>query len=148
MNCLRQGLAALLLGAASLPLLADDVRCLQSTGSGKPIRLSLTLLSDEQGQHRTGYVRYAGQPDSLPLVFKSSEILDDEEGENQGRPWEYLSTWLEILPAEERIGGRYSFHHQGAVLFDFQYLNLRSGKTYHFAEDRDALDELNTCVWP
>lgn len=133
---------ALLLGVASLPLAADQVRCLQSSDGGKAIRLSLTLFSEES---RAGAVRYAGQADSLPLVLKGTEVVDEVEG---GRPWEFVSTWLEVLPDEERIGGRYSFHHQGAVLFDFHYHNLRTGRTYRFEEDRDALDETDTCTWP
>lgn len=112
---------------------------------GKPIRLSLTLFTTEQGEwSRAGSVLYASQADSLPIVFKSSEVVDEVEG----RPWEYLSTWLEVLPDEERIGGRYSFHHQGAVAFDFQYMNLRTGKTFHFEENPALLNAYNSCSWP
>ena len=97
--------------------------------------MSLTLFTTEQGEwSRAGSVLYAGQADSLPIVFKSSDVVDEVEG----RPWEHLSTWLEVLPDEERIGGRYSFHHQGAVVFDFQYRNLRTGKTFHFEETRQC----------
>jgi len=53
-----------------------------------------------------------------------------------------------VLPDEERIGGRYSFHHQGAVVFDFQYRNLRTGKTFHFEENPAVLDAYNSCNWP
>lgn len=142
---MKRLLALALLASACAPAWADEVRCLQSTGGSKPIRLSLTVFSTEQGERsRAGTVLYAGQADSLPIVYKSSEVIDEIED----RPWEYLSTWLEVLPGEERIGGRYSFHHQGAVVFDFQYHNLRTGKTYHFEENPAVLDPYNTCSWP
>lgn len=142
---MRRLLACALLATACTQAWADDVRCLQSTGGGKPIRLSLALFTTEQGEwSRAGSVLYAGQADSLPIVFKSSEVVDEVEG----RPWEYLSTWLEVLPDEERIGGRYSFHHQGAVVFDFQYRNLRTGKTFHFEENPAVLEAYNSCNWP
>lgn len=138
-----------LLGIVGIPAWAEeDVRCLQSIDGGKPIRMSLTLFGTSEGHLASvGEVLYAGQSVSLPIVFKSSEVVDELD-EAEGRPWEFLSTWLEVLPDEERIGGRYSFHHQGAVLFDFQYHNLRTGKTYHFEENRDVLDQKNSCNWP
>ena len=138
-------LALVMLCSACATAWADDVRCLQSTDGGKPIRMSLSILATPDGHFsRVGTVHYAGQSDSLPIVFKSSEVVYEVED----RPWEFLSTWLEVLPDEERIGGRYSFHHQGAVLFGFQYLNLRTGKTYHFEENRAVLDQHNGCNWP
>jgi hypothetical protein len=141
----RRLLALALLAGACAPSWADDVRCLQSTDGGKPIRMSLTIFDTPEGHFsRVGAVLYAGQPDSLPIVFKSSEAVEDFEN----RSSIFFTTWLEVLPGEERIGGRYSFRHQGAVLFDFQYHNLRTGKTYHFEEKRDVLDQFNSCQWP
>ena len=102
---MRRLLACALLATACTQAWADDVRCLQSTGGGKPIRLSLTLFITEQGEwSRAGSVLYAGQADSLPIVFKSSDVVDEVEG----RPWEHLSTWLEVLPDEERIAVSYT----------------------------------------
>lgn len=131
---------------ALLPALAqaNDVRCLQSTGTGKPIQLQLTLFTTEQGWSQAGEVQYRGQPDSLPVVFKNSVVVMEVED----RPWEFLSTWLEVLPEQEKIGGRYQFHHQGAVAFAFTYSNDRSGKRFDFEERRDLLNEQDTCNWP
>jgi hypothetical protein len=142
----RRLLALALLVGACAPIRADDVVfCLQSIDGGKPIRMSLTIIVTPEGRFsRVGAVLYSGQPDSLPIVFKSSEAVEDFEN----RSSVFLTTWLEVLPDEERIGGRYSFRHQGAVLFDFQYRNLRTGKTYHFEENRDVLDQFNSCQWP
>ncbi|HIQ43533.1 MAG TPA: hypothetical protein EYH47_12385 [Pseudomonas oleovorans] len=142
---MRRLLALALLAGACAPAWADDVRCLQSADGGKPIRMSLTLFGTSDGHLvSAGEVLYAGEPESLPIVFKSSEAVEDFEN----RSSIFLTTWLEVLPDEERIGGRYSFRHQGAVLFDFQYHNLRTGKTYHFEENRDVLDQKNSCNWP
>ncbi|MBC9252947.1 hypothetical protein A9179_22020 [Pseudomonas alcaligenes] len=135
-------LAAILLLSPALAL-ADDVRCLQSSGSGKPIQLQLTLFTSAQGGWRgAGQVQYRGQPDSLPIVFKDSEEIMAVEG----RPSEFRSTWLEVLPAAEKLGGRYQFHHQGAVLFAFTYTSA-SGKVFAFEETPAALDANNTCSW-
>lgn len=141
---MRGLLIAMALSVACGPSFADDIRCLQATGGAKSPRLTLTLFSHEEGQLSGGMVHYAGQSNSLPIVFKSSEVVNEVEG----RSWEFRSTWLEVLPSEERIGGRYSFHHQGAVLFNFQYHNLRTGKTFHFEEAYEALDNSGHCNWP
>lgn len=141
---MRRAACALL---AILPALAlaDDVRCLQSTGSGKPIQLQMTLFTGEEGAWGSaGLVQYRGQPDALPIVFKDSEVVNEVEG----RSWEFLSTWLEVLPGEERIGGRYQFHHQGAVVFGFSYSNYRSGKRFTFEERPEWRTETNGCAWP
>lgn len=130
-----------------LPALAlgNDVRCLQSTGAGKPIQLQLTLFTGAQGGWGSaGLVQYRGQPDALPIVFKGSEVVDEVEGHS----WEFLSTWLEVLPGEERIGGRYQFHHQGAVVFAFSYSNYRSGKRFEFEERPELRNEAGGCAWP
>ncbi|WP_052081183.1 hypothetical protein [Pseudomonas sp. ML96] len=137
-----RALAAILLLSPAL-VLADDVRCLQSSGSGKPIQLQLTLFTSEQGGWRgAGQVHYRGQPDSLPSVFKDSEEVMAVED----RPSEFRSTWLEVLPAEEKLGGRYQFHHQGAVVFAFTY-TAASGKVFTFEEAPAALDASNNCTW-
>jgi hypothetical protein len=123
--------------------LADDVRCLQSSGSGKPIQLQMTLFTAAEGWRGAGHVQYRGQPDGLPIVFKASEEVMAVEG----RPSEFRSTWLEVLPAEDKIGGRYEFHHQGAVVFAFSYTNIRSGKRFEFEERRELLGEDGNCHW-
>ncbi|WP_374322679.1 hypothetical protein [Aquipseudomonas alcaligenes] len=132
-----------LLGLLPGLALADDVRCLQSTG-GKPIQLQMTLFTDAEGCWQgAGQVQYRGQPASLPIVFKDSEEVMAVED----RPSEFRSTWLEVLPDEERIGGRYAFHHQGAVVFAFSYSNGRNGKRFDFAERPELLGEDGQCHW-
>ena len=77
-----------LLGLLPGLALADDVRCLQSTG-GKPIQLQMTLFTDaEGGWQGAGQVQYRGQPASLPIVFKDSEEVMAVED----RPSEFRST--------------------------------------------------------
>ena len=52
--------------------LADDVRCLQSTG-GKPIQLQMTLFTDAEGCWQgAGQVQYRGQPASPPACRSCS----------------------------------------------------------------------------
>lgn len=136
-------LLALLLSGCALGATANDVRCLQSTGSGKPIQLQMTLFSGAQGGwSRAGEVQYRGQPDSLPIVFKDSEEVMAVEG----RPSEFRSTWLEVLADQERIGGRYQFHHQGAVVFAFTYTSA-AGKVFTFEDVPGALDSGDNCTW-
>ncbi|MBD9483371.1 hypothetical protein IB229_10325 [Pseudomonas sp. PDM14] len=142
MKAVRHALLVLL-STGALGATANDVRCLQSTGTRTPIQLQMTLFSGAQGGwSRAGEVQYRGQPKSLPIVFKDSE----EVMAVQGRPSEFRSTWLEVLPEQERIGGRYQFHHQGAVVFAFTYTSA-AGKVFSFEDVPGALDSGDNCTW-
>lgn len=145
MNNTPNRLLALLLTGCTLGAQANDVFCLQSPGRGKPIQLQMTLFRGTQGGwSQAGEVQYRGQPNGLPIVFKSSEAVKDVVG----RPSVYRSTWLEVLPKTEKIGGRYQFYHQGAVVSAFSYSNYRSGKRFEFEERPELRNEAGGCVWP
>ncbi|MHA6491742.1 hypothetical protein ACX0MV_00690 [Pseudomonas borbori] len=142
MRWMTTGLGLALL-AASASALADQTRCFVSVGEAKPIRLSFTVFDQEQGEYEAGRVRYAGQPHSIPIVFKHSEAPAAEEN----RPDELISTWLEILPAEERISGRYQIYHRGSQITGFSYTHYRSVKRFEFQEHPEAQDEKGACRW-
>lgn len=137
----RLALAILLLplSASAGEPLSSDFRCLTETSSGA-IRLEWRVFSDPDTRWSGGYVRYKGSKRVIPIVPVKTEIGDRPEG----RPWEYTTTWVEIV--DGRIAGQYVVTTQGANIYGFDYRNLRNGKPYAFSQDTGS-DDGKKCTW-
>ena len=144
MNHTRLALAALLLPLSALAASGDapvsvDYRCLTES-SAQSIRLEWRVFSDPNSNWSGGYVRYKGASRVITIVPAKTEVGDKPEG----RPWEYTTTWAEIV--DGRIAGQYVVTTQGANIYGFDYKNLRNGKQYSFSQDI-ASDDGKKCSW-
>ena len=145
MKDMRFALAGLLLlplsalAASGDAPVSVDCRCLTESAA-QTIRLEWRIFSDPNSNWSGGYVRYKGSSKVIPIVPVKSEVGDKPEG----RPWEYITTWAEIV--DGRIAGQYVVTTQGANIYGFDYKNLRNGKQYSFSQDIGS-DDGKKCSW-
>ncbi|MGG6462395.1 hypothetical protein [Solilutibacter silvestris] len=89
-----------------------------------------------------GYIRYKGVKKPISIVelsVKSTEMAPD-------RPFEYESTWLEIVNG--RPAGKYVVTTQGAKTYGFTYTRADGSTHVEFIEDLDAQPDGNAgCIW-
>ena len=134
---LRLLAACLLPGSFTVPqvqaaeAVSSDFRCLTETGTGQ-IQLEFRIFSDSGSDWSGGYVRYKGSKGVVTVVPGRTETLDKPDG----RPWQFRTTWLEIV--DGKVAGEY--------IYGFDYGNLRTGKRYGFAQDVAATGD-NACAW-
>ncbi|HEX7863312.1 MAG TPA: hypothetical protein VF555_00095 [Variovorax sp.] len=144
MNKLQLALAGLLLPLSASAASVDspvsvDYRCLTES-TAQSIHLEWRMFSDPNSNWSGGYVRYKGSTRVITIVPVKREVGDKPEG----RPWEYITTWAEIV--DGRIEGQYVVTTQGANIYGFDYKNLRSGKQYSFSQDIGP-DDGKKCSW-
>lgn len=131
--------AAFLLTAGLLCTTAQadtgDIRCFQSPGVGKPLRLAFGFPPEGS---KTAYVRYENGSANIPLKLIKSDAVETAPG----RPMEITTTWKEMMPG----GGTYTVVSQGANVYGFTYIRAKDGKAYQFEQDLEAWEE-GGCRW-
>ena len=118
--------------------LSVDVRCFSSPN--KNINLEVRLYTDDKIGWIGGQVRYKQSKEFIPLVFQKTETIREVED----RPWEFKHTWLEIVNG--KINGQYVFVSQGALTYDFTYINKHSGKSVDLSKFTPP-NKNGVCVW-
>lgn len=128
-------LAAVLLASLLCATAQADVRCFQSSGLNRPLRLEFGFPPEGA---KTAYVRYENGSANIPLKLIKSESVELEAG----RPMEFTTTWKEELPG----GGTYTVVSQGARVYGFTYTRAKDRKTFTFEEEPEAWQETG-CRW-
>ena len=118
---------------------AVDFRCL-SGGPNDSIRLEWRTFIDVPTKWIGAYVKYKNSQKPISLVLRTEEATQKPDG----RPWEFTSTWLEIV--QGRITGEYEVVSQGANIYSFVYRNKRNGKSIDLIQDNAAYD-VDNCKW-
>ncbi|CAN5870110.1 hypothetical protein BH11PSE12_BH11PSE12_27590 [soil metagenome] len=118
----------------------SNLHCFVSDSTQK-IKLEMMEYSDPIRNWTGGYIKYRNSKNPITIVYQTRKILDETEG----RPIYFENTWLEIVGAE--ITGKYVIGSQGANIYNFEYINLKSGKKYIFIEtiERNSTDD--GCKW-
>ncbi|MES2187129.1 MAG: hypothetical protein V4505_21455 [Pseudomonadota bacterium] len=132
-------LLALAATAHAAEPVSSDFRCLTDTGA-KTIHLEFRMFNDPGSDWSGGYVRYKGAKNVVTVVPARTEALEKPAG----RPWEFRTTWLEII--DGKVAGEYAVTTQGANIYGFDYRNLRNGKQFSFAQDVGATGD-DACTW-
>ena len=130
--------AALLLGSllcAAAQADSGDIRCFQSSGQAKPLRLEFGFPPEGS---KTAYVRYENGSANIPLKLIKSKAVEVAPG----RPMEFTTTWKEDLPG----GGAYTVVSQGARVHGVTYVRVKDRKAFAFEEDPGAWEE-SGCRW-
>lgn len=88
-----------------------------------------------------GYVIYQNSKKSIPLIFDHGDYEDNDDE----RPQEYSSTWLENING--KFNGEYKIMFQGARFYQFDYISNKKNTT-SFQENLDAYNDNRTdCNW-
>lgn len=130
-----------LVGLSSTPEAPEaSYRCYVSTGTPKPVRLEMAILGNSLWNG--GYVLYKGSKKPISII----ELSVKSTGMAPDRPYEYQSTWLEIV--DGRPAGKYVLITQGARTYGFTYVSANGARHVEFSEDLDAQPDGNSgCTW-
>ena len=117
----------------------EDFRCLKSVNPN-PIYLEFRQIGDSKVKWSAGYVLYKGSNQAIPIALSKTVAKDQPSG----RPWEFESTWVEIVGG--KISGTYVILHQGANIYSFTYRPTNGGKEFGFIDDNEHTGA-RTCMW-
>lgn len=103
----------------------------------KNSNLKITVCFDEKD--KALYVKYKGQRDSIPVIYKSREKSENPGG---GIPAYYWSeTYQEKYNG--KITGEYVFTNGGPYSLDLYYTRKKDGKEFYFTIPDKEYDDLN-----
>jgi hypothetical protein len=105
------------------------------------INLKFVTITIPLDKAKIGYVKYqrSEAPILLSLIKEESIILSED------RPYEYTSTWREVVDGE--FNGEYIITSQGSRYGSFIYKG-KNGKTLEFTENIDSsTSDRSGCNW-
>ncbi|MBS9427752.1 hypothetical protein CE143_16785 [Photorhabdus luminescens] len=116
------------------------INCFTSNDQ-KGINLKFVTINDGgRDKWLGGYVKY--EKSNYPITVVP--IKESAEEFTEGRPYEYTTTWIEIINGKPE--GKYITVRQGAIFSSFVYINTKSKKRYDFTQVFDAMND-GSCQW-